>query len=171
MPVWAAILLALGSGIFGTLATITHQRGAEFRTRMIEAADDLVAAATEAAVVARNISHEIQRIHHEEGIGVVTNEPPGFDEFAKRVDSVTIGAMRVSLLFGISEAAARATGFTPLFRSTIAGTLYAETRGENVDFQTAWDEYVRTTQEFIASAREEIRSTALLRRIRSLAHL
>lgn len=42
MPVWAAILIALGSGLLGTLLTISHERGAEFRTRQLTSAEDFL---------------------------------------------------------------------------------------------------------------------------------
>lgn len=49
MPVWAAILVGVGSGLLsglaGTLLTITHERGAEMRTRMLTAAEEFIRAA------------------------------------------------------------------------------------------------------------------------------
>jgi hypothetical protein len=46
MPVWAAIIVGLGSGLAGsivsTLLTISHERGAEFRGRMLQAAEDFL---------------------------------------------------------------------------------------------------------------------------------
>jgi hypothetical protein len=53
MPVWAAIIIGLGSGTVGTLLSISHQRGAEFRTRMLEAAVEFVGTAEKLRGVAR----------------------------------------------------------------------------------------------------------------------
>lgn len=45
MPIWAAILIALLSGLLGTMARISYERAAEMRTRAIEAADEFAVAA------------------------------------------------------------------------------------------------------------------------------
>ena len=54
MPVWAAIIIGLASGlvssIVGTLLTIRHERGAEFRTRMLTAAEDYLRFGNESTV-------------------------------------------------------------------------------------------------------------------------
>jgi hypothetical protein len=46
VPIWAAVVIGLGSGLLsglvGTFATITHERGAEFRTRMLSAAENFI---------------------------------------------------------------------------------------------------------------------------------
>ena len=46
MPVWGAIVIGLGSGlvssIVSTLLTISHERAAEFRSRMLQAAEDFL---------------------------------------------------------------------------------------------------------------------------------
>lgn len=46
MPVWAAVVVGLGSGlissIVSTLLTISHERAAEFRSRMLQAAEDFL---------------------------------------------------------------------------------------------------------------------------------
>lgn len=46
MPVWGAIIVGLGSGlgssIIGTLLTVSHERAAEFRSRMLLAAEDFL---------------------------------------------------------------------------------------------------------------------------------
>ena len=39
VPLWAAALIGLGGGVLAVLVRIVHDRGAEFRTRQIEAAD------------------------------------------------------------------------------------------------------------------------------------
>lgn len=48
MPTWAAVLIALGGGIFGVLVRIAHDRGAELRSRMLDAADEFLAVSTPA---------------------------------------------------------------------------------------------------------------------------
>jgi hypothetical protein len=44
MPIWAAVLIALASGLLGTMARISYERTAEMRTRAIEAADEFAVA-------------------------------------------------------------------------------------------------------------------------------
>ena len=49
MPTWAVILVGISagllSGLVGTLLTISHERGAEVRTRMLAAAEDFLTTA------------------------------------------------------------------------------------------------------------------------------
>jgi len=47
MPTWlVALIVGLGSGLAGTFIRVAHERGAELRTRMLEAADDFVTTMT-----------------------------------------------------------------------------------------------------------------------------
>jgi hypothetical protein len=48
VPLWAALLTGLAGGVLGTLFTIGHERGAEFRTRMLTAADEFLQALSRA---------------------------------------------------------------------------------------------------------------------------
>jgi len=47
--VWIALVTGLGSGlvgsVIGTMLTVSHQRAAEFRSRMLSAAEDFLAGA------------------------------------------------------------------------------------------------------------------------------
>jgi hypothetical protein len=56
VPLWAAILVGLASGALGTLLVIGHERGAEIRTRMLDAADDYHQALFEMATGIQGLS-------------------------------------------------------------------------------------------------------------------
>ena len=62
MPVWAAVIIGLGtgvaSGLLGTILTISHQRGAEFRSRMLRAAEDFLRAAEQVRRLIRQPERE-----------------------------------------------------------------------------------------------------------------
>lgn len=49
VPLWAAILIGVSSGLLATLVRIGHERGAEFRTRMLNAAEGFLSAADRAS--------------------------------------------------------------------------------------------------------------------------
>jgi hypothetical protein len=57
MPVWAAVVIGLGSGVasglLGTLLSISHQRGAEWRSRRLDAAAEFLRRAEEVRRLAR----------------------------------------------------------------------------------------------------------------------
>jgi hypothetical protein len=57
VPVWAAVVIGLGSGVasglFGTLLSISHQRGAELRSRRLDAASEFLRRAEEVRRLAR----------------------------------------------------------------------------------------------------------------------
>ena len=42
MPVWASVLIGLGSGLLGVLVNVTYHRGAEMRARRLTAADEFL---------------------------------------------------------------------------------------------------------------------------------
>src|ERR1044072_5576652 len=64
-PTWAVILVAFISGVLGSLltagATASHERAAEFRSRLLNAADEFSTAAIAALQQARNAAGEIRR--------------------------------------------------------------------------------------------------------------
>ncbi len=49
VPLWATLLIGLAGGVLGTLFTIGHERGAEFRTKMLPLADEFLQTLTDAA--------------------------------------------------------------------------------------------------------------------------
>jgi hypothetical protein len=103
MPAWAAIVIGLGSGVAGTLLSISHQRGSEFRTRMLDAAASF--------------------LDHAEAIRRVVRSPRGAGitdpivAIRDRWDDLVPHVMMVELLFGTASAPAqlaRAAGGTAL---------------------------------------------------------
>jgi hypothetical protein len=74
------------SGTLGTFATISHQRSAEQRARMLDAADDFIGAATKA-------SSELRVVEQVTRQGVVKN-------YALAVEAVLAHIPRLLLLYG-----------------------------------------------------------------------
>ena len=98
VPLWAAIVVGFLSGTLGTLLTIGHQRGAEIRTRMVEAADDYLQAVFELINGIRNL-----RLALEASVRPPQEE---IDEIRARLqeveDRLTPVRGRIQLLFGAS---------------------------------------------------------------------
>jgi hypothetical protein len=60
VPLWAAILIGLGSGLIGTVARISYERTAELRTRMIEADDGFSASVFRALAAWRDVIYAVE---------------------------------------------------------------------------------------------------------------
>src|SRR4051794_26871691 len=64
-PTWAVILVGLGSAVIGslltTLVTISHERAAELRAHMLNAAAEFSTGAITALHQARNAASEVKR--------------------------------------------------------------------------------------------------------------
>src|SRR5207249_2925961 len=105
MPVWAAILIGLGSGLLGVLVRIAYERGAEMRSRQIQAADDFLSAAVPFFLDIRDIQLPVLFARE----GIIT--PPGPRAASKSADEairdlqlaadeLELRLARVQLLFG-----------------------------------------------------------------------
>jgi hypothetical protein len=121
-PTWAVLLVALGSGLLGIWLQISHERGAEIRTRMLDAADQFSTGVVAALQEARNAAGEVKKA-----------EPPLIESNAHRfkkdvqtrldvanqaVDHVLAMRARVHLLFGDqSHAGIAATGVVAHLRN------------------------------------------------------
>jgi hypothetical protein len=120
-PTWAVILVGLGAAVLGslltTLLTISHERAAEFRSHMLNAADDFSTATIAARQQCRNAAGEVRRT-----VGPLDDPATGWfkeeiktllDSANDAVDAVFAKQARVHLLFGdevpASIAAAGAT--------------------------------------------------------------
>jgi hypothetical protein len=95
VPLWGALLIGLAGGVLGALFTIRRERGAEFRTRMLHAADDFLEALTASSrhvVDVRNMLANEKRPDSE------------VDAALRRVevarDEVLSNLARIDLLFG-----------------------------------------------------------------------
>lgn len=129
VPLWATLLIGLAGGIIGTLATIGHERGAEFRTRMLTAADEFLQALTDAV----NRVGDVRTLLREDG-------PPegdvdeAFERLEEVLDELRIVLGRVDLLFGAetttwdsaSTAYDAITGSAQALRALRAGEAGAE---------------------------------------------
>jgi hypothetical protein len=124
VPLWAALLVGLGGGVLGTLLTVSHERGAEMRTRMLDAADDYVHGSMQMANAARDLKYALlsrQRLN-----------PPDDEldallaELRESADELSLTLARIQLLFGASSA-------------TWANATKAEAGNEKViESYTAW---------------------------------
>ena len=72
-PTWAVIVVAVASGLLGTLLTISHERAAELRTRMLNAADEFATGTVTALQKLRNSAGEIRRT-----AGIIGQQEVGF---------------------------------------------------------------------------------------------
>lgn len=101
MPVWAAILTALGTGAFGAWLTTRNDRQERFRDRLIEAADDFTGASAEALIDTRDAIREVG-----ERKDAVLMKESTERAWAAR-DKALRRSARVDLLFGSGSAASQ----------------------------------------------------------------
>jgi len=96
MPVWVAVVVGLGSGlissIVSTLLTISHERAAEFRSRMLQAAEDFLRRAEAVRRLARRPR------------GTAADGP--LDALLDAWDDLVSAVVLVELLFGRDSEAA-----------------------------------------------------------------
>jgi hypothetical protein len=107
-PTWAVVLVGLASGLAGslvtTLLTISHERAAELRTHMLNAADEFSTRTVAALQAARNVAGEIRNRDApilDAATGRFTAEiQKQFDDVNDAVNDVLAKQARVHLLFG-----------------------------------------------------------------------
>ncbi len=106
-PTWAVILVGLGSAVLGsllgTLPTISHERAAEFRSRMQSAADEFSTGAITALQQARFAAGEVLKdettpLSDERGFRPEIQAH--LDKANEAVDDVLAKQARIHLLFG-----------------------------------------------------------------------
>jgi hypothetical protein len=131
-PTWAVILVGLGSAVIGslftTLATISHERAAELRTRMLNAADEFSTAASAAIQQMYVAAIEIRR----DGTGERAEKrskakqlgderrfsptiQAHLDRVDEAVDDTAAKQARITLLFGDESLAGDAANRTVSF--------------------------------------------------------
>ena len=143
-PTWAVILVGLGSAVIGslftTLATISHERAAELRTRMLNAADEFSTAASAAIQQMYVAETEIRRAGTGETGGKRSKSKPfreerrfspairaHLDKVDQAVDDTAAKQARITLLFGDESLAGDAANRTVSFlRSTKLSLLDPE---------------------------------------------
>jgi hypothetical protein len=120
-PTWAVVLVGLGSGLAGSLATafvtISHERASELRAHMLNAADEFSTGAISALMQIRTAAGEVKK-------DTVPLDDPNsawwradikehFDAANAAVDGALAKQARVHLLFGDqSDAGIAAAGVT-----------------------------------------------------------
>src|SRR5438105_12508829 len=105
MNVWVAIVIGLGSGLFGTLATISHEREAEFRRRMIEAADEFVGRAMSIVIAIRDSWLQLKLEDGTMTASAFEDETldERMDRIFREIDALTLSLARVTLLFALER--------------------------------------------------------------------
>jgi hypothetical protein len=117
VPLWATLLVGLAGGIIGTLATVSHERGAEFRTRMLTAADEYLQALTDAV----NRVGDVRTLPND----AEAQLDDAFEQLEEALDEARVMLGRVNLLFGANSPtwATASTAFKAV--SDQAETLHA----------------------------------------------
>jgi hypothetical protein len=105
MPVWASVLIALGSGLgsgtFAAWLTTRNDRRERFRNRLIEAADEFAIAAAEALTGTRDAIRDVRDLKDAERMKAAS-------ELAwQQRDAVLHRSARIDLLFGPGRDASR----------------------------------------------------------------
>jgi hypothetical protein len=99
-----AIIVGIVSGLAGTLLRVSHDRGAELRSRMLDAADGFSTRVVEALQAARHSTNAILAQDEEQLTDNELNWAPEAEEafatFDRPVDDVQARLARVHLLFG-----------------------------------------------------------------------
>jgi hypothetical protein len=106
-PTWAVVLVGLGSAVLGsllaTLLTITHERSAEFRSRMLNAADEFSTGAIEALQQAQVTAGEVMKDSATplvDGEGLRPEIQEQLDKVNAAFDDLLAKQARIHLLFG-----------------------------------------------------------------------
>ena len=109
-PTWAVVLVGLGSAVIGslftTLATISHERAAELRTRMLNAADEFSTEANTAIQQMYVASLEIRKAPLDQGYSQEIRTH--LDKVSEAVDDTAAKQARINLLFGYDSPAGEA---------------------------------------------------------------
>jgi hypothetical protein len=160
------LIVGLASGLFGTLATITHERGAEFRTRMLSAADEFLQVTGKITVQIRDAK-------------TAASKPKPTAEELKphiaalkdaRSDLVTQGIPRIQLLFGeksrawdrVLEADTALEGFIGAIESRLPSSgLHAS----DYLVKKCIESWVESIGNFGGAARTDVRRSRKLRRV------
>jgi hypothetical protein len=148
-PTWAVILVGLAGGALGslltTLATISHERAAELRAHMLNAADEFSTGAISALQQARNAAGEVKRDDAplDDETGWFRPEIKGHLDVANAaVDDVLAKQARVHLLFGDQSAAGvAAAGVTSQLRNML---MALEHRPDSIRNHDTMSMYSRT---------------------------
>jgi hypothetical protein len=147
-PTWAVVLVGLAGGALGslltTLVTISHERGAELRAHMLNAADGFSTGAIAALQQARNAAGEIKKDDSplDDDSGWFRSDIKALlDAASGAVDDVLAKQARVHLLFGDqSPAGIAATGVASQLRNMMSAL---ERRPDSIRGNQAMSMYSR----------------------------
>jgi hypothetical protein len=148
-PTWAVILVGIGGALFGslfgTLLTISHERAAEFRAHMLNAADDFSTGAITALHELRSAAGEIRKddapLDDPKTRWFRQEIRARLDAANQAVDDALARRARIDLLFGhTSPVAAAATAVTSQLRNMMSAL---DSRPDSVRDHDAMSEYSR----------------------------
>jgi len=118
-PLWVTLFVGLGAGVLGSLLTTTlrirHEREADLRSRMLEAADEFVAAATKAneRIGTLALRRSLAEVRAGEGGNLAAPAQADLDALNPLWDDASASLAetlrrlpRIRLLFGVDAASA-----------------------------------------------------------------
>jgi len=181
-PTWLVVLLALIAGLVGGLGAtylrIVHERGAELRGRMLDAADEFSASAwktlqrmrTAAGVMKRSAPAPLVDPETELFLAQFETE---LDDVNAEMDAMIVKQARVHLLFDdLNEAGIAATAIVTHLRNM---DMALNTRPDSVrdhnamaQYSRNWERTVDATTAFNRAARMQLQDTLARRLWRSL---
>jgi hypothetical protein len=171
-----AVLVAIASGLGATLLTISHERGAELRGRMLDAADEFSTRAVAALNVARNSFGEILVLSGEgpyvESDTIRSEIQEAIDRLGLAVAEAQARQARVRLLFGDESAAGLAAAEMITSLRDIELTIHQWPYLSTEDFERDHDTVLSAQAKFNRSALQQLRGTwprRVSRPIRQLA--
>lgn len=122
-PLWVTLVVGLGAGVLGSLLTTTlrirHEREADLRSRMLEAADEFVAAATKAneRIGTLALRRSLAEVRAGQGGNLAAPTQadldalgPLWDEASATLAETVRRLPRIRLLFGVDATAAERAG-------------------------------------------------------------
>jgi hypothetical protein len=171
IPLWATLLIGFGAGVAGTLLTLVQQRGAEMRTRQLEAADEYLTESIRSGLAARDLREAL------------SSNPPApaerLDELGRGLDEVSdrliLVVARVVLLFGADSATWRYCRITHETHTRIAG-VFKDWRAQGQQFDRRRLDALRdewpdeAIDDFAKAARRDVRFGMVARAYARVRH-
>jgi len=165
-PLWVTLFVGLGAGVLGSLLTTTlrirHEREADLRSRMLEAADEFVAAATKAneRIGTLALRRSLAEVRAGEGGNLAAPAQADLDALNPLWDDASASLAetlrrlpRIRLLFGVDAASAERAGDVCRKHSEAMVELleFAAPRGEQAgaiaeEAETLVDEFSRAAR-------------------------
>jgi hypothetical protein len=163
VPLWAALVIGLGGGVLGTILTINNDRGAEFRTRMLTAADEFL----QTLATCFHKLDDIDDLYDDTRKRDPAAIQAALTEAGKLEHELSLKNVRVDLLFGeTSKASASAATATKAFHDLLffLRTGPGAPPGIQERSEAAFKVMEEAGERFGEDVRGDIRRTGWLRR-------